>query len=66
MGHMKLVCYIRFNQKTSGFYMWLRAINFVVENDQPLGNVLMPPQFGIKLLIIDVFLEKCTLVWGNK
>lgn len=44
----------------------MEGYQLVVKNDQPLGNVLVPPQFGIKLLIIDVFLEQCTFVWGNK
>lgn len=42
------------------------AINLATENDQPLWNVLVPPQFGIKLLITDALLEECTSVWENK
>ncbi|XP_016160089.1 PREDICTED: intracellular hyaluronan-binding protein 4 [Ficedula albicollis] len=47
-----------------GFIYGQGAINLVVENDQPLGNVLVPPQFGIKLLIVYVFLEECAS-FGN-
>lgn len=65
LGHTKLICYIGFNQKTSGFYIRFRGLS-TVENDQPLGDILVPPQFGIKLLIMDAFLEECASVWGNK
>lgn len=42
------------------------TINLRVENDQPLGNVLEPAQFGIKLLITDALPEECTSFWGSK
>lgn len=57
-GCTKLVCYIGF--KTSVFYNIQGAISLTVENDQPLGNVLVLSQFGIKLLITDALLEECT------